>query len=81
MKKREDKVRTSTNGPTFHGMVHGRVKKDQGATNVTKAHPGGTRAGGMTPASWQKGSGGGGGKGEGGRMSNGYPTSDGWIGW
>ncbi len=80
-KHREDSVRTSTNGQNFHGMVRGAVKRDHGATNVTQAHPGGSRAGGMTPASWQ-------GKDKNGkdlskssRMSNGYPTSGGWIGW
>lgn len=79
--KRDDKVRTSTNGPNFHGMVRGGVTKTMGEPGCCKASPGGTRSGGMTPASWQGGGGGGKKRAGGGRMADGYPTSDGWIGW
>ena len=73
-----DKVRTSTNGPTYHGMVHGRVSKDHGATNVTKASPGGTAGG--TPSSKAVRAGGNERSGKG-RMADGYPTQNGYIGW
>lgn len=68
------------NGPNFHGMVRGRVVKNPNAgPSLTKAMPGGTRAGGMTPSSWQGGTGSGSGRSK--QTKSGWSRRDGWIGW